>query len=428
VKSAPLTNVLIRVHLLFKDEQLERDFSIARVAANSKVVSIAVGATAVLWALFSVWDATSGQGVDQTRFRFMVAIPVLLVFLALSFTRLAQQYQSAFVICFATFASVLAVKQLQQYGDGPYSLAGGSSALNFALILVFGIGIFPISVLSSVLVGALVISVYVFAILVLTTTDIMISGSYFFNLVCIHGVLVFMSYWRERFARQEYVRRINQDRERQKLATYLSSYIPLEMVELPSNADHPAESFGEVTLLFCDLVGFTSLAEQLAPKHLLEVLDAIFTAFDCAADRHGVEKVKTIGDGYMAIAGKISDATNHAKAMIEFALDAVSIVAEVAGKTGYPLRVRIGAHTGSTIGGVIGRRKMLYDYWGRTVNIASRLESASEPNRIHISESTYWRVRDFYTFEERQGVELRGVGSFRSFFVKGRTDSAPRSV
>jgi len=244
-----------------------------------------------------------------------------------------------------------------------------------------------------------------------------ISASYFFNLACIYGVLVFMSYWRERFARQEYVRRLTQERERQKLSTYLSSYIPLELVELPSDAEHPAESFGEVTLSFCDLVGFTDLTEHLAPKHVLEILDAIFTAFDTAADKHGVEKVKTIGDGYMAIAGKLSVPPNHAKAMIDFALDAVSIVAEIAGRTGYPLKVRIGIHTGSTIGGVIGRRKMFYDYWGRTVNIASRLESASEPNRIHISEATYWRVRDFYNFEERQSLELRGVGSVRTFFV-----------
>ncbi|WP_249167909.1 adenylate/guanylate cyclase domain-containing protein [Bradyrhizobium elkanii] len=81
------------------------------------------------------------------------------------------------------------------------------------------------------------------------------------------------------------------------------------------------------------------------------------------------------------------------------------------------MQIRVGIHTGSTIGGVIGRHKMTYDYWGRTVNLASRLESLSEPNRVHISEATYWRVRDFFKFEERQAVEVRGFGLMRSFFV-----------
>jgi class 3 adenylate cyclase len=187
---------------------------------------------------------------------------------------------------------------------------------------------------------------------------------------------------------------------------------------------HEAESFGEVTLLFSDLVGFTTLTEHLAPRHMLEVLDMIFTAFDESAERHGVEKVKTIGDAYMAIAGRSTSSGNHARAMVDFAFDMLAIVGAVAEKTGHPLRVRVGIHTGSTIGGVIGRHKMIYDYWGRTVNIASRLESTSEPDRVHISEATYWRVRDFYVFEERQGIELRGIGAVKSFFVKA-TDERP---
>jgi adenylate cyclase len=143
----------------------------------------------------------------------------------------------------------------------------------------------------------------------------------------------------------------------------------------------------------------------------------IFTQFDEAADRNGVEKVKTIGDAYMAIAGKMAGSSNHAKSMVDFALETIEIVWRAAEKTGYPLQIRVGIHTGSKIGGVIGRHKMIYDYWGRTVNLASRLESMGEPNRVHISEATYWRVKDFYTFEERPASQIRGFGVMRNFLI-----------
>jgi adenylate cyclase len=354
-----LSRLFLRLKLAFEDESVERDYRRNRITTGTKVVSFATGFTVLLWGAFGIWDASQTvQGVDQTRFRFMVAVPCLLVFFGLSFTVMARRWQDAFIWAFAVFASALAVKQLQQYGDGPYSLSGGSSALNFALILVFGIGVFPVSVAWSFILGLSVIALYATAVLTSTTVELAIAASYLFNLVCICGVLVFMSYWRERFARQEYIRQIVQDRERDKLSSFLSSYIPLNMVSDGAVGKHEAESFGEVTLLFSDLVGFTTLTEHLAPKHVLEILDTIFTAFDGAAKRHGVEKVKTIGDAYMGIAGKTAVPHNHAKATIDFAFEAISIVQEVAAKTGYPLRVRVGIHTGSTIGGVIGRHDL----------------------------------------------------------------------
>ena len=119
----------------------------------------------------------------------------------------------------------------------------------------------------------------------------------------------------------------------------------------------------------------------------------------------------------MAIAGKSAGPSNHAKPMVDFALNTIEIVKHAAERTGYPLQIRVGIHTGPTIGGLIGRNKMIYDYWGRTVNLASRLESTGEPNRVHISEATYWRVNDFYQFEERPTMQIRGVGLMRSVLI-----------
>jgi adenylate cyclase len=346
----------------------------------------------------------------------MVAIPILLVFFGLTFTPVFRRWPNPFLFCFVTIGSLLAIKQLLDYGEGnPFYLSSGTAALNFSLILVFCIGLFPIDVGWSCAVGTMIILIYGIGVNALTDIDFVEVSSYIFNLSLVFFVLIFTSYGRERFARQEFIRQLLQEKERNKLSNFLSSYIPLNFV-----GDQPyksAEAFGEVTLLFSDLVGFTTLTERLAPKHVLEILDMIFTQFDEAADRYDVEKVKTIGDAYMAIAGKSAGATNHAKAMVDFALETIEIVRRAAEKTGYPLQIRVGIHTGSTIGGVIGRHKMIYDYWGRTVNLASRLESMGEPNRVHISEATYWRVREFYQFDERPKVEIRGFGAMRSFFV-----------
>jgi adenylate cyclase len=405
------------LNLRFEDAELELEYQRDRQTRTSKFIANAIAFSAVLWGIFAIWDSTQSiQGTEQTRFRFMVAIPTLLAFFGLTFTPIFRRWPNLFLFCYVTVGSLLAVKQLLEYKEGnPYYLSSGSSALNFALILVFCIGLFPISVAWSGAVGIVIIFVYAIGVSVFTNIEFPIASSYVFNLSLIFIILVLTSYWRERFARQEFIRHLMQDRERSKLATFLSSYIPLTMVTEQPNQN--AEAFGEVTLLFSDLVGFTTLTEHLAPKHVLEILDTIFTQFDEAADRYGVEKVKTIGDAYMAIAGKSAGSSNHAKSMIDFALDTIEIVKRVAEKTGYPLQIRVGVHTGSTIGGAIGRHKRIYDYWGRTVNLASRLESTGEPNRVHISEATYWRVRDFYMFEERPAVPIRGFGVIRSFLI-----------
>jgi adenylate cyclase len=419
-ESNVLDNISSKINLRFEDLSFERAFQAERYKSTTKFIANAIGFSALLWGAFGIWDASQTvEGAEQTRFRFMVAIPTLLGFFALTFTRLFRDWQHAFLWAYSATASLLCAKQLLEYKSGhPYFLGTGSAALNYALILVFVIGFFPTSVGWSFVLGVTVILIYGMCTWLLTDLEVTVLISYAFNLACIFGILVFMSYWRERFARHEFARQAIEQREKDKLSSFLSSYIPLSFVDDPSGHKSDAESFGEVTLLFADLVGFTSLTENLAPKHVLEILDLIFSAFDEAADQNGVEKVKTIGDAYMAISGKSGRDANHAKAMVDFAFAIIDIVTRTSEKMGYPLRIRVGIHTGSTIGGVIGRNKVIYDYWGRTVNLASRLEATGAPNKVHISEATYWRVRDFYKFEERTDLEVRGIGIMRTFFVE----------
>jgi class 3 adenylate cyclase len=181
-----------------------------------------------------------------------------------------------------------------------------------------------------------------------------------------------------------------------------------------------AESHPDVTVLFADVVDFTPFAERTEPPQVVGVLDEIFSAFDSLAQRHGVEKIKTIGDAYMAASGLPEPRHDHAEAMAEMALEMQSEFVRLCRPLGVELTLRIGMDSGPVIAGVIGRQKFGYDLWGDTVNTASRMESQGVAGRIQVSEATYARLRDAYEFEARGEIDVKGKGRRNAYLLVGR--------
>jgi class 3 adenylate cyclase len=181
-----------------------------------------------------------------------------------------------------------------------------------------------------------------------------------------------------------------------------------------------AEAHAEVTVLFADVVDFTSFTERTPPERVVSVLDQLFSAFDGLAARHDLEKIKTIGDAYMVAAGLPEPRTDHAEAMAEMALEMRSSVDEVCRAVGLDLAIRIGMDSGPVIAGVIGRHKFIYDLWGDTVNRASRMESHGVPGCIQVGETAYRLLRDRYEFEDRGEIEIKGTGRRRAYLLVGR--------
>ena len=179
-----------------------------------------------------------------------------------------------------------------------------------------------------------------------------------------------------------------------------------------------AERLDDVSVLFADIVGFTALSSRLNPAELIEMLNRLFSAFDELVDRHGLEKIKTIGDAYMVAGGLPEPRPGHLEAMATFALDMMNAMRELPAAQ-HELQIRIGIHVGSVVAGVIGRRKFSYDAWGDTVNTASRLESHSEPGRIQVSEAVHLRLRDRFAFGPCHTVELKGKGPVSAYFLEG---------
>jgi len=181
-----------------------------------------------------------------------------------------------------------------------------------------------------------------------------------------------------------------------------------------------AERFDDASVLFADIVGFTPLSARLSPTELIESLNRVFSGFDELADHHKLEKIKTIGDGYMVAGGLIEQNADHLAAMAAMALAMHENVRKLNSQFG-DLSLRIGLQVGSVIAGVIGIRKFIYDVWGDTVNTASRLESHGAPGRTHVSEMVFERLQGRFAFEARGTIELKGRAPMNTYFLGAPT-------
>lgn len=181
-----------------------------------------------------------------------------------------------------------------------------------------------------------------------------------------------------------------------------------------------AQRFEEVTVLFADIVGFTHLCSQLAPADLVRLLNEIFSTFDRLAQERGLEKIKTIGDAYMAVAGLPDPRDDSAEMAAELSLDMMREAARFSAYHSEPILLRIGLATGPVVAGVIGLNKFSYDLWGDTVNVASRMEALGIPSCIQVTQTTYERLRHRYVFEKRGKLQLKGKGEAIAYLLKER--------
>lgn len=214
------------------------------------------------------------------------------------------------------------------------------------------------------------------------------------------------------------------DREHRKTESLLLNILPRAIAErLKEKSEVIADSFDEVTILFADVVGFTPLSARLPPEELVRLLNRLFSGFDHLAEKHGLEKIKTIGDAYMVAAGIPTPRSDHAQAVARMALDMLEVIQTMDDGVRQGLSLRIGINSGPAVAGVIGIKKFSYDLWGDTVNTASRMESHGLPGSIQVSEATHRLLRDEFVFEERGPVEVKGKGRMNVYILKGRREA-----
>jgi class 3 adenylate cyclase len=192
-------------------------------------------------------------------------------------------------------------------------------------------------------------------------------------------------------------------------------------LRLKGGAELIAGQAEDATVMFADVAGFSSLAARVPPAALVAFLDALFSELDAIAARCGVEKIKTIGDAYLAAAGVARARPDHARAAADMALEALRVARRMERPDGEPLRLRVGLHSGPVVAGVLGRSRLVYDLWGDTVSVARCMESQGEPGRIQVSWATRERLGTAFLTAERGLVPLKGGGEVRTFWLEGRT-------
>jgi adenylate cyclase len=220
----------------------------------------------------------------------------------------------------------------------------------------------------------------------------------------------------------------NRDLEHEKgrSESLLLNVLPASIAErLKAGEQTIADRLDEVSIVFTDLVGFTPMTQGRPADEIVDLLDDVVAQFDRLVERHQMEKIRTAGDGYMAVAGAPEPSTDHARKAADLALDMLETIRGYTDFSGNSLELRIGIDCGAVIAGVIGLKKFVYDVWGDAVNTASRMESHGVPGKIHTTERVRDLLQESHRFENRGLIEVKGKGQMRTFFLIGRVAPAP---
>ncbi|MBM65220.1 MAG: hypothetical protein CMH55_03180 [Myxococcales bacterium] len=233
-------------------------------------------------------------------------------------------------------------------------------------------------------------------------------------------------------------RSFHRDLHRSRKALHLSyerseslllNILPWSIAErLKGDSEPIADDFEEASVLFADLVGFTEMADRQTAAETVALLNGIFSDFDAAVDRHELEKIKTIGDAYMVAAGVPKPRSDHASALLEFAVEMLEIIEDHNQRTDLSLNLRIGVSTGPLTAGVIGSRKFTYDIWGDTVNMASRMESTGVAGRVQVTAAVAQAAHARFVFEDRGSLDIKGKGPIQAFLLAGQTEGSMASA
>jgi class 3 adenylate cyclase len=411
--------------LKFKDEWLERRFQDTYFDENLQYIRIATFLGAVTWAAFGPLAllVVDGEGVVlDSVIRYGLGVPTGLVSLALTYLPNYRRIWQPMITAAILFSGLVWVihRAFVAEGRSDWGYAGNMLILIFAYILS------RLQFRYSALAGVALIVMHNVGAFLFTndlTIDV-IFGDYFLLITAFIGTVG--AYVLERSQRLLFLRDRQLDRERGRSEGLLRNILPEQIVNRLKERDpatehgHIAQAFDEVTVVFADLVDFTQQSGRSQPPEIVEVLDEVFSRFDALAERFGLEKIKTIGDAYMAVAGVPEPRADDVEVAAQMALAMREEVRSLRWPSGDAMNVRIGMATGPAVAGVIGTRKFAYDLWGDTVNTAARMESNGVPGEIQVSDAVHDHLGDQYRFSEVHIVNLKGKGPTPARFLIGR--------
>ncbi len=412
-----------RFTLRFAGGDMEAAFAADQARKAVRPVRIAIACLCVLMVLYYVLTIhvfkgiVVGFGADQMLRLGIGGLAIFAAVYALTYRPVFLKRQQLIMFLLACLISVGVIRGSARLPLEVLEARGftGMLAYIFFIYSVFRLR-FPYAVLAG-WIGAAAYVGYIYGLDLMGPTAAGRSALLLGGANC-GGMLI--CYQMDVAARREFAALRLLDGERERSERLLLNILPAPIAErLKASADAIAEHSDGVTVLFADIVGFTPLSASKTPQALVELLNRIFSEFDALADAHGLEKIKTIGDAYMAVAGLPNPWPDHAPRAARMALAMNDVIARVAVETGEALALRIGLHSGPVVAGVIGRRKFTYDLWGDTVNTASRMESHGVPGAIHCTAATATLLQGAFQLQPRGAMEIKGKGTMQTFLLLG---------
>lgn len=405
----------------FADADMERDYMVqersARIPATRALILIALVTFVSYLTLNPMYFPR--EGVIEYTFAAGCFMAVLGLFFWLSFQKfyLDQGWVDVVLFCGMTVSMVLLIEALGNQAEITGISRFGMAIINLGILMVFA-SIGFVATTRLFLIWALTLMV-LYVLFLLQTDRSFVSKVYTFtNFTTFFTFGAFVNWDIDRRARKTFL--ANQALEAEKLKTeaLLYNVLPEQVAKRLKSGEAVADAFSDVSVVFVDIVGFSGLAKTLSPGHLVKMLNSFFLIADTCAQSHGVEKVKTIGDAYLAVSGGTASSGHDAEAALNFGRALIAQMQQVAEVTGIDIKVRIGIHTGPVVGGVVGSTRMAYDYWGDTMNIASRIEGVADHNGIAVSSATYFQTATKAEFHPPETLVLKGVGETQVYKLK----------
>jgi adenylate cyclase len=418
---------LRQLRLRFRDPGLESAYRADRflhVLGNIRFAFLAGIALWVAWGLLlrPHMLALSDQRLDLVM-RFGVFIPMLIVGLGLTFTHFFGRIWEWVSVAIAAATLLFWVFYVSRVTTLPaeYGYVG------VVLITAFTYTLLQLRFVLVMLVTVIGIAAYLpyaFTAVYIADVSLVLAILYLVSFGLLGGLA---AYRMERFTRDLFLRERQLGQERTRSDGLLLNMLPVAIVEQlkTSSGGRIAQNFDHVSVFFADAVGSTEQAARSTPEAFADALDELFSRFDEIAMRHGLEKIKTIGDAYMAVAGAPTPMADHADAAVGMAVDILTEAGKITWPSGDPIVVHGGIATGPAVAGVIGVRRFAYDLWGDTVNLASRLETNAGPGRFLVSESTAGELTDRYHFGPSEILEVKGKGPTTVRVLLGRHSNVP---
>lgn len=405
-----------KLTLAFVDPSIEQAFLKSYFEKTKRQSQHAILLAILLYALFSINDGwiAPEQKEQLWLIRLGGVVPLFGLIYSLTFTQWFETYYQILL------AAVVIIADIGIFSILLITSKSGIYLYESALMLVI-IWSFVLSGMRFF--GATVISLV--CLMAFEVVAIFVNRAPFY-FVLNHNFLIlsalwvagFAGYMIESYARKGFYKKKIIDEERQQNEALLLNILPSKVVnELKETSKVTAQRFDVVTILFADIVGFTTFAASKPPIEVVNALNRIFTCFDTLVEKYQLEKIKTIGDAYMVVAGAPDVRNDHCQAIAVLALDMLNALSEIQEKTDASLNIRIGIQTGAVVGGVIGTKKFHYDIWGDAVNMASRMESNGVPGKIHTTQEVYETLKDQFAFEDRGILDIKGKGPMHTYFL-----------